>query len=518
MSRERTSMRKIRLVLEYRLSKNISAEQTALALSLSKGSVINYLDRFDRSKLPWPLPDTLTDTALEQALFPPVAPSPLKASSPLPDTAYLEKELARPHVTLQRLWEEYFEQHPDGLSRSAFYRFVARNRPHPVTMHMVHKGGDKLFVDYSGDGIEYIERSTGEIIPLQLFVCAWGASSYAYAEATRTQQVSDFVQSHVRGLAYFGVAPNAFVPDNLKSGVKKPDRYDPIANPLYEKMADHYGVAILPARIRKPQDKAVAESNVLHIQRFILARLRDRQFFSIDEVNDAIREELDLFNNRPMKDYGGKTRRQRFDELDRPNAKALPAERFKISRVTLGVRVAPNYHACFEKHYYSVPHHLARCYVDIYQVGLIIEVYHDHQHICRHQVQPANYGYTTVAEHMPKTHAFVKGWSQEWFIGKASEIGPATAETVKRIMVARQHVQQGFNAALGVLNLARVYTPQRLEQACQRALHFNTATYRTLRSILDQNLDKQLFLPLAQPQQQPVFHENIRGPNYYATL
>ncbi len=511
-------MRKIRLVLEYRLGKKVSAQLTAKALSLSKGSVINYLERFARSQLAWPLPDTLTDTALEDALFPCCEQTDTKITTALPDIAYIEKELARPHVTLQRLWEEYREQHPDSLSRTAFYRFVARSRSYPVTMHMEHKGGDKLFVDYSGDGLAYVDRTTGESIATQLFVCAWGASSYAYAEATRTQQVSDFVQSHVRGLAYFGVVPRAFVPDNLKSGVKKPDRYDPIANPLYEKMASHYGVAILPARVRKPQDKAVAESNVLHIQRFILARLRDRQFFSLDEINEAIREELALFNNRPMKEHGDKTRKQRFDELDHPNANPLPVERFILSRVELGVRAAPNYHVCFEKHYYSVPHHLARCHVDIYQVGVILEMYHNHQHICRHLVQPSNYGYTTVTEHMPPHHAFIKGWSQEWFIGQAGQIGPATAEAVKRIMIARQHVQQGFNAAMGVLKLAKVYTPQRLEQASQRALHFNTANYRTIKTILEQCLDKQRFLPLPQKQEQPLVHANIRGASYYATL
>jgi transposase len=515
MSRERTPMRKILQVLEYRLSKHISAEQTALALSLSKGSVINYVERFSLSKLPWPLPPAMTDSALEEALFPPPSLPTNIPSLFLPDLSYLEKELVRPHMTLQCLWEEYSEQHPDGLSRSAFYRFVARNRFHPVVMNVIHKGGDKLFVDYSGDGLEYIDRSTGEVIPVELFVCAWGASSYAYTEATRTQQVTDFTQSHVRALNYFGVAPNAFVPDNLKSGVKQSDRYDPVANPLYEKMASHYGVAILPARVKKPRDKAIVESNVLHIQRFILAHLRDKQFFSLEDVNAAIRDELELYNARPMKDYGGQTRKQRFDALDRPYAKALPAEPFTISRVKLDVRVAPDYHVFFEKHYYSVPYHLARHYVDIYQVGAILEIYHDHQHVCRHLVQPGNYGHTTTTEHMPPNHAFVKGWSKEWFIAQAGQIGPASAEAVRRIMLARQHVQQGFRAAMGVLKLAKVYSPQRLEQACLRALHFNTVTYRSLKSVLEQNLDKQLFLPLARNQEQPVIHENIRGPNYY---
>jgi transposase len=228
-------MRKIRQVLEYRLSKNISAEQTALALSMSKGSVINYGERFERSKLPWPLPATLTDTALEEMLFPPSPPSPALPFVSLPDVAYIEKELTRPHVTRQRLFEEYAEQHPDGLRRTAFYDHFARHRPPQITMKVIHKGGDKVFSDYSGDGLEYIDRSTGEIIPVNLFVCAWGASSFTFAEGTRTQKTPDFTMSHVHGLNYFGVAPFAFVLDNTKSGVKKTDRYNPVANPVYGK-------------------------------------------------------------------------------------------------------------------------------------------------------------------------------------------------------------------------------------------------------------------------------------------
>ena len=304
-------MRKIRLVLEYRLSKNISAEQTALALSLSKGSVINYMERFERSKLPWPLPETLTDTALEAALFPPVASTTDVQQQPRPNLGYIEKELVRRHMTLQRLWEEYAEQHPDGLKRSAFYDFVTKHRPPQLTMKMIHKGGDKVFSDYSGDGLEYIDRRTGEIVPVDFFVCAWGASSYTFAEGSESQKTPDFTRSHVHALNYFGVAPFAFVLDNTKSGVKKSDRYDPVANPVYGKMAAHYHIAFLPARVRKPQDKAVVESAVLQAQRFILARLRNRQFFSLDEVNAAIQEELEALNNRPMKEYGGQTRRQR---------------------------------------------------------------------------------------------------------------------------------------------------------------------------------------------------------------
>jgi transposase len=508
-------MRKIRQVLEYRLSKNISAEQTSLALALSKGSVINYLERFQLSKLPWPLPDTLTDTALEAALFPPAPPSVDTPTAVLPDVKYIEKELVRPHVTLQRLWEEYAEQYPDGLKRTAFYDHVAQHRPPEITMKVIHKGGDKVFSDYSGDGLEYVDRRTGEIIAVDLFVCAWGASSFTFAEGSESQKTRDFALSHVHGLEYFGVAPFAFVLDNTKSGVKKSDRYDPVANPVYGKMAEHYRVAFLPARVLKPQDKAIVESAVLQAQRFILARLRNRQFFSLDEVNGAIREELEALNNRPMKEYGGQSRRQRFEELDKPYAQQLPAEPFKISLVKLEVLVGHNYHIRFEDHFYSVPHYLATQRVDVYQIGPIIEIYHDNVHVCRHQAGPPNFGYATTKEHMPPNHAFVKGWSKEWFIAKASEIGPATAEATSQIMNRREHAQQGFNAVMGVLRLAKVYSPQRLERACQRATYYKSTTLKAIKTILEQHLDNQTFLPLPTQNQPPVVHENIRGPQYY---
>lgn len=517
MSRGRTPMRKIRQVLEYRLSKNISADQTAVALSLSKGSVINYLERFERAKLTWPLPETLSDTELESALFPP--PAATESHPPaygLPDINYIEKEIVKPHMTLQRLWEEYAELHPQGLKRSAFYDFIARTRPAKVTMKMVHKGGDKVFVDYSGDGLEYIDLKTGECIDVDLFVCAWGASSFTYVEATESQKTNDFTMSHVRALKYFGVAPFAFVLDNLKSGVKKADRYDPVANPVYGKMAEHYHVAFLPARVRAPQDKAVVENAVLQAQRFILARLRNRQFFSLDEVNAALQEELEAFNDRPMKEYGEQTRRQRFEELDKPYAQQLPTVPFMITSVKIDVRVAPNYHIRFNDHFYSVPHTLATQRVDVYRAGSIVEIYHDNVHVCRHQLGAPNFLYTTVKEHMPPSHAFVKGWSKEWFIAKASEIGPATAEAAAQIMCAREHVQQGFNAVMGLLRLAKAYSPQRLEKACQRAIYFKASSLKAIKAILEQHLDKQTFLPLPVKQCEPVDHDNIRGAQYYA--
>lgn len=509
-------MRKIRIVLEYRLSRRLSADQTAQALSISKGSVINIGRRFAGSGLPWPLPEGMADSALESTLYPEPKDREGDQVKPSPNLAYIEKELSRPHVTLQRLFEEYAEQHPQGLKRTAFFERVAKNRLPDVTMKVIHKGGDLVYADYSGDGLEYIVRGTGEIRTVELFVCCWGASSFSYADGTESQKSPDFTMSHVRAWEYFGGSPHGVVPDNLKSGVRKASQYDPVANPLYGQMLQHYRAVVLPARVRKPRDKGVVECAVLQVQRFILARLRNRQFFSLDDVNVAIREELELLNDRPMKEYGGQTRRQRFEILDRPFVQALPEQRFAISQIKLDVRVGRNYHVRFEDHHYSVPWHLAGKLVDVYQLGSTIELYHDNVHVCRHQAGSSHFGYTTIKEHMPPNHAFVKGWSKEWFMAQATAVGPSTLEAVCTIMSAREHVQQGFNAALGVLRMAKAFTPKRLERACQRAIYFNAVNYRSIKAILDQRLDEQPLLMLHKPEEEPpVVHENIRGPSYY---
>jgi transposase len=506
-------VRRIREVLRYHYELRLSNGRISSALEVSKGSVHNILQRFKQSSWSWPLPDDCSDTALEEALYPSVGTG---SRTCLPDVPYLEHEVSRPHVTLQLLWDEYHATHPEGMSRSTFYRYYHQHRTKPSDLKMIHKGGDKLFIDYSGDGLEYIDRKTGEVIPAELFVCSWGASSYSYAEATHTQNSDDFIAAQVRALLYFGVGPHALVPDNLKSGVKKADRYDPEINPLYAKFAEHHGAAVLPARVKKPKDKAVAESNVLHLQRFILGRLRDRTFYSLAEINEAVRELLDEFNLRPMKDYGGRSRKDRFEELDKPYGKPLPSEPFRITRIKTKVRVGPNYHLRYDDHFYSAPHWMARRYVDVYQVGPILEVYHNGVHCCRHRKSFRKYGYTTVPEHMPPNHQFVRGWSAGWFLGQAGEIGPSCREVVHKIMKRMEHVQQGFNAALGVLRLAKAYSPERLEAACKRADHYKSYSLKALKSILEKNLDQQQTLAL-EPPHPTVEHANIRGAAYYQT-
>lgn len=514
MMNRRLMMRHIHEVLRCHFVHGLSREATARSVGIAKGSVTNVLQRFAASGLTWPLDPAMSETELAARLYPPATDM---ASVPRPDLPTIERELRRPHVTLELLWREYHDVHPDGMSRASFYRYCRAQQAVAPTMKMAHKAGDKLFVDYSGDGLSFVNRQTGEVVSVALFVCCWGASSFCYADGTLTQQAPDFVASHERALRYFGGAPRATVPDNLKSGVRRSDRYEPAIGPLYAKLAEHYGFVVLPARVKKPQDKAVVENAVLNIQRYILGRLRDRTFFSLAEVNTAIRVLLDQFNDEPMPSYGGMSRRERFHALDLPAAQPLPAAPFRITTVQVDLRVARNYHIQFKKHHYSVPYHLVQQQVDVYLVGGIVEIYHEGQHIARHAHQPPNYGYSTREEHMPPHHRYVKGWSPEYFIGKGSLIGAQTAEVLRQILRRYKHPEQAYRSCLGVLNLAKHYTPERLEAAAARALHFQTPTYQTLKAILHQALDQQPLEGAAAPDQGqlPLLHDNVRGPAYY---
>ena len=512
-TKKRTAMRKIRDVLRLHFESKLSNRQIADALRISKTSVFNIMDRFKESEITWPIPQEMSDTELEANIY---SGKPLKGKEDiLPDFEYIHEELTRPHMTLELLWNEYSQNNPDGLGRSSFYRHYQKYRKGlSISMKVIHKGGDKVFVDYSGDGLQYYNRETGKWVETEFFVSSWGASSYSYAEGTESQNGQDWVKSHIRAVQYFGCVPNAFVPDNLKSGVTKANFYEPDINALYGKFAEHYDTAILPARVRKPKDKPVVESNVLHMQRFIFGRLRNRTFFSLADLNEAVWEALELYNDRPMQQYK-KSRSERFELLDKPYAKPLPSSPFEFTQVKYDVRVAPNYHIEFDKHYYSVPHEIAREYVDVYQINNILEIYHDGNHICRHRKEQPNYRYTTKNEHMPSNHKFVKGWSAPWFIAQAHKTGAATAELVTRVMQNRKHPEQGFRTAMGLLSLSKKYPKERVEKAAERALYFGNLTCKAMKAILEQGLEEQSIPQKQNQNKKTVLHENIRGHEYY---
>jgi hypothetical protein len=385
---------------------------------------------------------------------------------------------------------------------------------------MQHKAGDKLFVDYSGDGISYLDKKTGEVHKLEVFVAAWGASGYAFADVTQSQNKEDWVESHVRAFEYFKAIPRTIIPDNLKSAVLKPSYYEPQLNPLYDKMAEHYGTVILPARVAKPQDKGLVENAVLQVQRRILAPLRNEVFYSIAEVRKAVLEKLELFNLRAMKDYDGQNRAERFALTDKQYAPALTQERFVITSLKTGVRIQSNYHIKYEKHYYSVPHEYAGQRVDVYQSGSLLEIYLSEQpevHICRHQKSSIPHGYTTTTEHMPPNHAYVKGLTPAKLILQGGQVGEQTATLVKKILEKSGRPEQLHRFAQGVLSFARKYGEVRLEKACTRALYFGTADYKSVKAILESKLDQK---PLDESiadntNTEKLLHTNLRGSGYY---
>jgi transposase len=512
MARRRVKMRCIRQILQYRLEMKVSAAQTAIALKISKGTVINTTKRFSLSGISWPLPADITDSVLEARLYPSTNTA-LSTPLDVPTVAYIEEELAKKHVTLQCIYDEYRCRTTVPISRAAFYRYYTRNRLSEVSMAVEHRGGDLVYVDYSGDGLFYTDAKTGIRIDVELFCCCWGLSSFSFVEATETQKKRDFCQSHVRAFRYFGVSPHGLVPDNLKSAVTKADPFDPLLNPLYEELGRHYKAVILPARIRKPKDKAKVESAVLHIQQFILARLRNRQFFSLAEINQALMELLEVFNDRPMKDYGHQTRRERFERLDKPHAQPLPKEPFRITDIKYDVLVGKNYHIRYKDHFYSVPFEKTGKRVMVRRVSGVVEIFYDGQLLTRHLFSTRAFGYSTKREHMPTEHQFVKGLTPGWIIAQATKVGENTVTVIVEMLRRSEHVQQGFNAALGILHLAKSYTPERLESACRRCVHFNTITYRALKSVLENNLDQQA-LSIAQAVQpkpeQGIMHENLR--------
>ena len=512
MSRKRVVMRSIRQILYYRLDKGISADQTALVLKISKGTVINTIKRFEECGLPWPLPENINDSTLEARLYP--LKQTTKQSDPnLPSLRYVEEELAKKHVTLQCLYDEYCQTTTDPLSRAGFYRYYNKIKTPAVSMPMEYQGGDAVFVDYSGDGLFFTDSRAGIRVDVDLFCCCWGLSIFCYANATITQKKRDFCQSHVHAFRYFGVCPHSLIPDNLKSAVKTPDPFDPIINPLYEELGKHYGIAILPARISKPKDKAKVESAVLHIQRFVLARLRNRQFFSLAEINDAINELLEEFNDRPMKDYGYQTGRERFEKLDKPYAQALPAEPFRITDIKHDVLVRKNYHIRYNEHFYSVPFELVSKRVTVRLCGMMVEIFYDGKLLTRHIYNTRAFTHTTEKEHMPEAHQFVKGLTPGWIIAQAAKVGQSTVDAVSEVMRRNEHVQQGFNSALGILQLAKVYTPGKLELACQRCIHFNCVSYRSIKSVLVNKLEQGGVageVNNTSDKERTIVHENLR--------
>jgi transposase len=506
-------MRKIKDVLRLHAAGR-SQQQISRSCGIGRSTVGEYLQRAQAAGLSWPLPEPLDETELERRLFPPPPSVPAGARG-VPDWAEMHRELRRKDVTLWLLWEEYKAVHPQGYQYTWFcqqYRAWAAKTD--VVMRRIHRAGETLFVDYAGQTAAVIDRTTGEIRHAQIFVAVLGASNYTYVEATWSQGLEDWLMAHVRAFEFFGGVPEIVVPDNLKTGVQQPHRYEPDLNPSYAELAAHYGVAVIPARVRKPRDKAKVEAGVLVVERWILARLRHLRLFSLDELNQTLRQLLTALNGRGFKKLPG-SRQQWFETLERPALKALPTERYVFAQWKK-VRVNLDYHLEVERHYYSVPYQLARQEVEVRLSAQTVEVVHQGHRVAYHRRTASAGHQTTVAAHMPKAHRASAEWSPQRLLQWAEQTGSSTATLVERILTARPH--QGHRACVGILRLGKTYSAERLEAACQRALAIGALSYKSLESILKRGLDQQP-LPGADTSEEttatPLTHANLRGPQYY---
>ncbi len=513
MPRPRVAMRNIREVLRLTFGEGLSRRQVSASAGVPLTTVSDYVGRAVLADVGWPLPADLDDDGLEALLYPPAPPS--RAARPLPDWSYVHRELRRKSVTLQLLWLEYREQNPGGYGYSQFcnlYRAWARQVD--VVMRQVHRAGEKMFVDFPGEQIPVYDRTSGEVaLRAELFVAVAGASSYLYAEAFPSQELLYWVTGHVHALEFMGGAPAIVVCDNLRSGVTRPHRYEPDVNATYAEMAAHYGMAVIPARAYKPRDKAKAESGVLLAERWIIARLRDRRFFSVAEANAAIRECVTEINARPFQKMDG-SRQALFESLERPALRPLPPDRYQFA-TWRKARVNIDYHVEADRHYYSAPYQLARQQVDVRLSATTVEIFHSSRRVASHVRSFERHRHTTDPAHMPESHRRHAEWTPSRIIDWAGKTGPATAGLVQAILSSRTHPEQGYRPALGIIRLAGRYGDDRAEAACARALALRSYSYRSVESILRHSLDRQP-LPGAQPAPAPhPSHGNVRGPGYY---
>ena len=486
-------MRKIKEVLRLH-HLGLTQRQIALSCSVGQSTVSEYLKTSASCGLQWLEVADWDDARLIAALLPKAdAAEPKRTRMAEPDFATIHAELQQhKHLTLQLVWEEYRGQQADGYRYSRFCELYKRwRRKLEVVLRQEHRAGEKLFVDYAGPTVAVQDPGTGEVRQAQLFVAVLGASSYTFAEATWTQALPDWIGSHLRAFEFISGAPEIVVPDNLKSGVTKACRYEPGVNVTYEEMAQHYGVAVVPARPYKPRDKAKVEAGVLLVERWILAALRKQTFRKRDG-----------------------SRRSLFEALDRPALRPLPAERYHYGEWKTS-RAGIDYHVESDHHWYSVPYQLTQCEVDVGATASTIEIFHRGARVASHARSYEQHRHTTIHEHRPKAHQRHMEWTPARIVDWSKTIGQATAQVVESILAGNRHPEQGYRSCLGIIRLGDQYPHARVEAAAERAVALNVCTYQSMKAILKNNLDSQApITPSAPPP--PVDHPNLRGSGYFA--
>ncbi len=513
MARKRIRMNKIKEVLRLHEA-GYKKRKIARTLRVSRPVVAQYLIDFEGSKLTYEIIKNLSDEKLLQKLEVKKELKSVRYEQLSGYFDYFVKELKRKGVTLHLLWEEYKQKHSDGYSYAQFcYHFQIWHSSSEVSMHIEHKAGDKMFVDFAGTKMSIVDRQTGEVKEAEVFIAVLGASGLTYAEAVWNQKIENWISVNENALWYFGGVCCALVPDCLKSGVTNPDKYEPDINPAYNDFAIYYDTVILPARPSHPKDKPLVENGVKLAYQRIYAPLRNRTFFSLAELNEAIREQLEIHNNKSFQRFK-MSRRQLFEQVEKNILKPLPLEKYEFKKFQ-SCTVAINYHIDLreDKHYYSVPFQKKAKKVMVIYTNRMVEIYYQNERIASHQRYYGPNKYTTCKEHMPSHHRFLAEWNPQRFITWAETIGTSVKEMVEKIMENARHPEQGYHSCLGIINLGKKYGNTRVNLSCRRALTFNYYSYKTVKNILENKMDNyleeqsaQILLPI---------HENVRGSQYY---
>lgn len=511
-------MRKVREILRLHYENHLSNRAIGKSCAVSPSTVQGCIGRFEVQGLLWPLSEELDDLQLERLLYPAeLAP---KRSRPEPDWPLVHRELKKKHVTKMLVWQEYREGCADGLSYSQFCeRYIRYRDSLGLVARRDHKAGERMFVDFSGDGIDIIEPNTGEVSVAKLFVAVLGASNLTYVEPVLHENLPTWIQCHINAFNFFGGVAEITVPDNLKSGVTKPDRYEPDLNPTYAALAAHYKTAVIPARVRKPRDKAKVEQGVLLAERWIIAVLRHREFHRLADVRVAVRELNTKLNDRPMQKLAY-SRRQLFEAIEKSALLPLPTSPFELCDYKR-VRVNIDYHVEYDSHYYSVhyTHYINQQRdMEVRATATGVEVFFAGRRVAVHvrSYDPVK-KYVTLSEHMPASHRQNLEWTPTRLIRWGESIGPSTKQLIEEILHRRTHPEQGFKSCLAVLRLAKDFPADRFERACARAVRFRAFSYKSVKAILKNNLDKEPLVNRAEADAQLTLplHENIRGPEYY---
>ncbi len=518
MANKAIIMTKVRQILRF-YTQGKSKLQISSLTSTARNTVKRYIKKYEEGKLTPEEISEMTDHELEQCFAEPIqSPINNRLADLLKLMPSIEKQLKRKGNTLQKVWQEYKKTHPEGYEMSQFYAYYMQYcKGSNTTMHIDHKAGDKMYIDYAGDKLQIVDITTGEVTKVEVFAAILGCSQLLYVEAVRSQKKEDFILACENALHYFGGVPLAIVPDNLRAAVTKSSRYEPIVNETFADFAEHYGTVVLPTRAYRPKDKALVEGAVKIIYRRIYEPLLDQTFNSLTTLNIAIRIALEGHNNAPFKgrDY---SRRQQFNELEKSTLKPLPNFRYELKQHT-SATVMKNGHVCLgiDKHYYTVPFQFIGRKIKILYTATQVEIFYHYECIARHQRSQKRYQYTTVTEHLASANRYITDWTPEKFIRDGANIHADVATFIKAVLEKKQHPEQAYKSCSGIINLHRKVGSDRLANACRRAQHFGVFNYPIIVMILEKNLDL-----LTQEEQIQAIesiempeHKNIRGNTYY---